>query len=182
MLIKFDAFAIDSVNELVYKGAEKIRLRPKTFALLCQLAGHPGRLVTKADLLNAIWKNYNVGDEALKHCVAEIRRALSDDAEIPKFIETVHRRGYRFVGKIESSPLSIKDRPTSSPRTAIPDRLFVGRTTELAQLHHCLAKAMGGARQVVFVSGDQGIGKTSLVDSFIDAVNPDWPINPEYVP
>jgi DNA-binding winged helix-turn-helix (wHTH) protein/tetratricopeptide (TPR) repeat protein len=178
-LIKFDGFAIDPVNELVYRGAEKIRLRPKTFALLCQLAEHPGRLVTKADLLNAIWKNYNVGDEALKHCVAEIRRVLGDDAETPKYIETVHRRGYRFVGKIDSSPHSNESGAAASQRPALPNRLLVGRTAELAQLHRCLATAMGGARQVVFVAGEQGIGKTSLVDSFIDAVNSDWPTNPD---
>ena len=177
-LIKFDGFAIDPINELVYKGAEKIRLRPKSFALLCQLAGQPGRLATKADLLNAIWKNYNVGDEALKHCVAEIRRVLSDDAETPKYIETVHRRGYRFVGRIDSSPHSKENGSAISQGSAVSDRLLVGRTAELAQLHHRLTTAMGGARQVVFVSGDQGIGKTSMVDAFIDIVHRDQPVDP----
>jgi DNA-binding winged helix-turn-helix (wHTH) protein/tetratricopeptide (TPR) repeat protein len=178
-LIRFDAFAIDAENELLYKGAEIIRLRPKTFALLRQLADHPGRLVTKADLLNAIWKNYNVGEEALKHCVTEIRRVLNDDAETPQYIETVHRRGYRFIGKIDSSPSSKERGVAASQKPAVPDRLLVGRTAELAQLHHCLATAMGGSRQVVFVTGDQGIGKTSLVDAFISIVNPDGPSDPD---
>ncbi len=178
-LIRVDGFAIDPINELIYKGAEEIRLRPKTFALLCQLAEHPGRLVTKADLLNAIWKNYNIGDEALKHCVTEIRRVLGDDAEAPRYIETVHRRGYRFIGKIDSSPSSKENGGAASHRPAVPDRLLVGRTAELAQLHQCLATAMGGVRQVVFVSGNQGIGKTSLVDAFIDIVNRDQPDVPD---
>ena len=173
MLIRFDVFALDLVNELLYKGPEKICLRPKTFALFRQLAEHPGALVTKTALLNAIWKNCNVGDEALKHCVAEIRRALGDDAETPKYIETVHRRGYRFIGRIESPPISKETTQAVHQRAASPDRLLVGRNTDLAELHHCLSKAMGGERQLVFIAGEPGIGKTSLVDSFLDSVNPD---------
>ncbi len=180
--IAFEGFILDAANELLWRGSERIRLRPKTFALLRYLAGRPGQLVTKNELLNAIWQDLHVGDEALKHCVAEIRRGLSDLPESPKFIETVHRRGYRFVGKVLSQTSKNEDRPISfnaQPQaSSTHDRPLVGRASELAQLHHCLVKAMEGTRQVVFVTGEQGIGKTSLVDAFVDMANPEWPSQP----
>ena len=55
--------------------------------------------MTKSELLNAIWKNLHAGDEALKHCVAAMRKTLDDPSDAPKFVEKVHRRGYRFIGK-----------------------------------------------------------------------------------
>ena len=64
------------------------------------LAQRPGRLVTKDELYNAVWPGVFVGDAALKVCVLEIRRALADDAKAPRFIETVHRRGYRFIAPV----------------------------------------------------------------------------------
>jgi predicted ATPase/DNA-binding winged helix-turn-helix (wHTH) protein len=173
--ITFGGFSIDSANELLCRGSERIRLRPKTFALFLMLAERPGQLVTKKELLKAIWKDCYVKDEALKHCVAEIRRTLSDDAANPKFIETVNRRGYCFIGNIEAQNAGKSDRPLisniSRKPSSVGNRPLVGRASELDQLHHWLKTAMEGARQVVFISGDQGIGKTSLVDAFIKIVN-----------
>jgi DNA-binding winged helix-turn-helix (wHTH) protein len=97
--IAFESFILDITNELLWKRSERIRLRPKTFALLRYLAEYPGQLVTKSELLNAIWKNLHAGDEALKHCVAAMRKTLDDPSDAPKFVEKVHRRGYRFIGK-----------------------------------------------------------------------------------
>jgi DNA-binding winged helix-turn-helix (wHTH) protein/tetratricopeptide (TPR) repeat protein len=177
--ITFDAFALDPVNELLWKGSDRIRLRPKTFALLKMLAERPGQLVTKNDLLDAIWKDCNVGDEALKHCVAEIRRALNDDSEKPRYVETVHRRGYRFLGQTDAPNAAKATRPAaggvSGVWPATGQRALVGRGPELAQLRYLLEKSREGARQVVFIAGDQGIGKTSLVDTFLDSVNCEFP-------
>lgn len=81
------------------EAKEKIHLRPKTFAFLRCLVTQLNRLITKDELMNAIWRDCHVGEEALKHCVTEIRKALGDNADTPRFIETVHRRGDRFIGK-----------------------------------------------------------------------------------
>jgi predicted ATPase/DNA-binding winged helix-turn-helix (wHTH) protein len=177
--ILFEGFALDTTNELLWRGSERIRLRPKTFALLRILAERPGQLVTKNELLNAVWQNLHIGDEALKHCVAEIRRALNDSSEAPRFVETVHRRGYRFIGKTHQQK---KDDDAGRSRSKSRDQVsaqrspqLVGRISELAQLHHCLAKAIEGTRQLVFISGEQGIGKTSLLDAFLEAAIPEWP-------
>ncbi len=175
--ITFDIFTLDLENELLWMGPECIRLRPKTFAFLRALAERSGQLATKNDLLNAVWQDCNVGEEALKHCVAEIRRALGDDAETPRFIETVHRRGYRFLPETNIQRTADKVRQPSisdSNRQPVAGmHSLVGRNAELASLHHFLGKAMSGTRQIVFVAGDQGIGKTSLVDAFLDTLNPE---------
>ena len=170
--ITFGSFTIDTENETLLKGVEKIHLRPKTFTLLRHLASQPGLLLTKDELMNAIWPDCNVGEEALKHCIVEIRKALGDNAETPRFIETVHRRGYRFIGK-SLPPHKDKAKKQSYPKTGTQDPTpvsssFVGRKTELAQLERHFEKAMQGGRQIVFVSGEQGIGKTSLVDAFLE--------------
>ncbi len=64
----------------------------------------PGRLITKQELLEAIWPAVYVADGALKVCVREIRRALHDDAHAPRFVETAHRRGYRFIAPVRRVP------------------------------------------------------------------------------
>jgi len=170
--ITFDGFTLDLSEELLWRGSERIHLRPKTFALLAYLTARSGRLVTKNELLSALWQDLNVGEEALKHCVAEIRKALSDDAEAPKFLETVHRRGYRFIPvtgprRNRDSELSEGSREREREPASSGYRL-VGRASELARLQHCLENANRGVRQTVFIEGEPGIGKTSLIDAFLD--------------
>ena len=80
-----------------------ISLTPKALSLLEYLAARPGRLVKKTELLDAIWPGVFVADGALKVCIREIRSALGDDAQAPRFIETAHRRGYRFIADVAQS-------------------------------------------------------------------------------
>ena len=81
-----------------------MHLTPKALALLSFIADRPGEVVTKDQLFDAVWPEVNVGDAALVTCIQELRRALKDDARRPRYIETLHRRGYRFVGKIAVAP------------------------------------------------------------------------------
>ena len=80
-----------------------VELRPKAFGVLRYLAEHAGRLVTKEALLDAVWGQTLVSEATLTGCLREIRMALGDNARAPQFIETVHRRGYRFIAKIEGT-------------------------------------------------------------------------------
>src|SRR3569832_1248657 len=98
--IVFDVFSLDLVNECLWKGSEEIKIRPKAFALLNYLLNRSGQLVTKEELLNAVWPETFVGDAVLKVTVGQFREALDDDPKSPLFIETSHRRGYRFIGEI----------------------------------------------------------------------------------
>ena len=81
-----------------------MHLTPKALALLSFIADRPGEVVTKDQLFDAVWPEVNVGDAALVTCIQELRRALKDDARRPRYIETLHRRGYRFVGKMAAAP------------------------------------------------------------------------------
>jgi DNA-binding winged helix-turn-helix (wHTH) protein/predicted ATPase len=160
--IQFDPFALDLTNECLWKGAETIRLRPKAFAVLQHLLTRPGQLVTKNTLLDAVWGDAFVGEAVLKVTIRQIREALSDDPRKPRFIETSHRRGYRFIGQIGNAALA-----PSVPTVAEPPRGLVGRDAALARMRAWLDAAQRGERQIVFVSGEAGIGKTTLVDAFV---------------
>jgi DNA-binding winged helix-turn-helix (wHTH) protein len=88
-----------------WQGAQAIPLRPKAFAVLRLLLEHPGQLVTKQQVLDTVWPGTFVGDAVLKDCIRQIREALEDVAGSPGYIETSHRRCYRFIGKVsELSP------------------------------------------------------------------------------
>ena len=91
---------LDLPNECLWRGPQALPLRPKTFAVLRLLVEHPGQLVPKATLLAAVWPETVVGDGVLMVCIRELRHALGDDARAPRFIETVHRRGYRWIGTL----------------------------------------------------------------------------------
>lgn len=179
----FGPFHFDEPNVCVWRGAEAITLTPKAFAVLRHLVLHPQRLVTKAELLETVWPKTVVTDAVLKVCIGEIHKALADDAKAPQFIETVHRRGYRFIAplsassregrtqKAERNPfqeaLSYSSLPTAY---CPPPSALVGRDTELASLHRLLKKTCSGQRQVVFVTGESGLGKTVLIDAFLSQV------------
>jgi len=80
-------------------GKRAIKLTPKALALLSCLTERSGEVVTKDELFAAVWPETTVGDAALVTCIQELRHALRDDARQPRYIETLHRRGYRFIGK-----------------------------------------------------------------------------------
>ncbi len=172
--ICFGEFSLDVESELLWKGPERIRLRPKTYALLLMLAKQPKRLMTKRELLSEIWKGSHVGEEALNHCVAEIRQALNDSAKYPKFIETVSCRGFCFIAETdeqyfeEFGPKALIE--TSARKPGVLNQQLVGRATELAQLQNGLKEAAAGTRQTIFISGNEGVGKTRLVDAFIESL------------
>ena len=102
-------------------GAREVRLTPKALALLSFLAGRPGEVVTKDELFAAVWPKTEVGDAALVTCIQELRKALRDNARRPRYIETLHRRGYRFIAKLPAvqSPVTQDSEPPALP---LPDR------------------------------------------------------------
>src|SRR5262245_4064830 len=116
-ILTFGEFRLDPVSGHLYRGSEIVPLAPKAFALLQFLAGQAGRLVSKQELLNAVWPGVFVGDAVLKGTVRELRKALADDSHEPRFIETAHRRGYRFVAAIAASEAPIAA-SIASPRVS----------------------------------------------------------------
>jgi DNA-binding winged helix-turn-helix (wHTH) protein/tetratricopeptide (TPR) repeat protein len=159
--ITFDDFLFDRVNQCVWRGAAKLSLTPKAFLVLNYLISNRARLVTKGEFLQQVWAGSFVSDAVLKVCVREIRKALEDDAATPRFIETVHRRGYRFIASIRLQDTEYSDNvPT-------PDSLLVGRDDANSKLRKWLKCALDGDRRVVFITGDPGAGKSTLSESFL---------------
>jgi len=102
-LVHFSPFRPDPANERLWDETHEIPLRRKTFAVLRYLVEHPEQLVTKEALMDAVWPGTVVGDDALTGCVRDLRKVLGDEAKTPHYIETVHGRGYRFIGKVVNS-------------------------------------------------------------------------------
>jgi len=100
--ILFPPFRLDVLNEQLWRDNELVPVRPKPFAVLTYLATHAGRLVPRAELVKAVWPDTYVSEGLLCVYIREVRVVLGDDSEVPRFIETVPRRGYRFI----STPLS----------------------------------------------------------------------------
>ncbi|HWN99082.1 MAG TPA: transcriptional regulator, partial [Blastocatellia bacterium] len=119
--ISFPPFQLDAANERLFCGDQPITLRPKAFRLLLYLLQRPDQLVTKGELLEACWPETTVTDTVLKVCIREIREALADDPKSPRFIETAHRRGYRFIGRIAKAAVQGGDpEPHSLTETERP--------------------------------------------------------------
>src|SRR5213596_4046273 len=131
--LTFGGFSLDLANDQLVCDGEVVALTPKAFAVLRRLLEDGGQLVTKEELLRAGWAKTHVSDGVLKVAILEIRRALGDDAAAPSFIETVPRRGYRFIGP----------RASQAPAAVDPRGAPVGRDRVLAQLADRLASAVG---------------------------------------
>jgi DNA-binding winged helix-turn-helix (wHTH) protein len=111
---------VDAGNECIWWGDRRVALGPKAFQVLRRLMQHPNQIVTKDDLLDAAWPDTHVSDGVLKLAINQLRAAFDDDVRQPRFIETVHRRGYRWVGDRgpESSDLSAESGSLSTERVS----------------------------------------------------------------
>lgn len=147
-------------------GERRLSLTPKAFAVLCCLIDHAGQLVEKEDLLGAVWAGTVVSDAVLTTCVREIRRRLGERARTPRYIQTVHRRGYRWIAPLAA--VAARSRYAEPPADGHPSAIpLVGRAAQLELLRQRFEQARRGQRQLVFVTGEAGIGKTTLVDTWL---------------
>lgn len=168
----FAPFRLDPVSQQLWHGEHLVPLRPKLFAVLHRLVEHAGRLVTREELRAAAWPRAVVSESVLRGTIRELRDALGDDATAARFIETLPHRGYRFI-----APVTTRRPPRATPpcaeetlSPAVPPRgnaLLIGREAEVARLQRWLQLAGRGARQVIFVTGEPGIGKTTMMDALL---------------
>src|SRR5215468_5966659 len=159
---EFRSFRLDTVNHRLWRGQERVSVTPKAFDLLRYLVEHNDRLVTQGEILEALWPETHVNPEVVKKYILEIRKALGDRSDQPTFIETFPKRGYQFVAPVRDATV---EGPSRSSGTSTRPTI-VGRDAAMAQLERCLDGASKGERQLVFVTGEAGVGKTTLVDAF----------------
>jgi predicted ATPase len=157
---KFGDFQLDSSNECLWHRGKRVTLTPRPFAVLRYLVENPQRLVTHDELLEALWPETYVQPQVLRTYILELRKLFGDDPNAPQFIETIPKRGYRFLVSVVAENNSNSHRPA-----------FVGRDAELAELQAQLTRARKADRATIFLAGEAGIGKTALIDAFCSHID-----------
>jgi len=179
--LRFDEFELDEANARLKRQAQVLDVTPRAFSVLCALARRPGQLVTKDDLLDAVWGHRHVTESVLKSAIRQLRAVLDDDAKAPKIIETAWRRGYRFIAAGPAPALASRPAADVGPAPAVPapdvERvpavpLMTGRAAGLSRLQAAWAAAQAGRRQLCWLAGEAGVGKTTLIDHFADTLGP----------
>jgi DNA-binding winged helix-turn-helix (wHTH) protein/Flp pilus assembly protein TadD len=117
---RFGPFTADRAGYRVLRDSTVVPLTPKVLDLLFFLLDHAGQLVTKEALLDGIWPDANVTDNALTQAVSELRQALGDDPASPLYIKTVARRGYRFVGTLVAADTAVQEGTAAQPSARAP--------------------------------------------------------------
>ena len=157
---------LDTANRIFRKGGTEYALEPKVFAVLTQLVMRPGELLTRDQLLDAVWGHRYVTPSTLNRVIALARRSLADDPEQPRFIQTVHGSGYRYVGPVEktSAPAAeprARFAPPLSVRLPAPLHNLIGRGHELGQIDALLKSGRS-----LTLLGTGGMGKTQCALCF----------------
>ncbi|HEX8190594.1 MAG TPA: AAA family ATPase, partial [Pyrinomonadaceae bacterium] len=187
----FPPFSLNPGVGLLFRDGAPVSLEPRAVKVLAYLVRSRGRVVPKDELLDKVWSDVFTTDAVLKQAVSQIRRALGDAAERPRYIQTFHARGYQFIapvsveaevsegtaapagpaaaraeegegGAVETPPRPARRREESGPNYD----LLVGREKELSLLRAEYGRVLAGAGQPVVVKGEPGIGKTQLARHF----------------
>src|SRR5262245_32341227 len=126
MRISFGPFAFDRQGRLLWRDGAEVALPPRVLGVLELLIDRPGQVVARQELMDAVWKDAFVTDTSLAEAVSFLRQALGDDPQAPRYIQTVHRRGYRFLPMPTASGLT-PAAPGAGARGQSPD---AGETPE----------------------------------------------------
>jgi DNA-binding winged helix-turn-helix (wHTH) protein len=168
----FGDCTLDTQRYELRRGGVHIPLRRKVFQVLVYLIEQRDRVVSRDEVLAQVWPDQYVGEETLTSCVKAVRRAVGASGRAQRVIQTVHGHGLRFVAEVTGTDAPGAPNPALAPvpplATACPGTKFlVGREAELAALHRWYTTAQQGTRQVGFITGEAGAGKTALVETFV---------------
>jgi DNA-binding winged helix-turn-helix (wHTH) protein/tetratricopeptide (TPR) repeat protein len=186
MIYRFGECELDtSVGELRVAG-EAVHVEPQVFSLLWFLLANPGRLVTREELLDSVWGHRFVAPATLGSRLKALRRAIGDDGKDQRYIRTLRGRGLRFIAAVEvvepgvadprgGTPAPALSTPRAEPSAAVSNAVppLISREHEIQRLNERLTQVDGGARQVVLLGGESGIGKTALADAYLASLPSD---------
>lgn len=122
LIYRFGDVEVDTLHGCVRCGGDERHLRKQTFQVLIYLLEQRRHLITKQELMDEIWKDIAVTDDVLVQCIKEIRRVIGDDSHHPRFIKTVPKAGYRFIGTVESGMRNAKREIQDNSFAADSDR------------------------------------------------------------
>ncbi|HEY7547267.1 MAG TPA: transcriptional regulator, partial [Blastocatellia bacterium] len=164
---RFDDFYLDVENRELRRDGKTLALNSKYFDVLLLLVSRAGRLVEKQRIFDEVWSGVFVTDAALTQCIKDIRRQLGDDAANPRYIKTVPKHGYIFIGNLIAAEEKIAETvDTTAARpykfldyfTEADSALFFGREQEAAAICSQIL-----ARRVFILHGRSGVGKSSII-------------------
>jgi DNA-binding winged helix-turn-helix (wHTH) protein/tetratricopeptide (TPR) repeat protein len=165
-LLSFPPFRLDLDSERLWKNDQEVHLRRKPFAILRHLVQNPKRLVTHAEVVEAVWGKIAMSESLLRTHVRDLRQVLGEGV-----VETVVGRGYRFVAELKHVDLEMPNSKAAKDARHGDGKVIVGRDRELEDLRSALRAARDRRRTTLFVSGEAGVGKTTLVDAFLELAN-----------
>jgi DNA-binding winged helix-turn-helix (wHTH) protein/tetratricopeptide (TPR) repeat protein len=158
VIYAFDEFELDDLRRSLRRSGEPVAIQAKVFGLLLHLIQQRGRVVSRAELLRAVWPDSVVSEAALSRAVKEARRAIGDDGERQRRLRTHHGEGFEFVGEVlvAGEPGARAERAGAAS--------YVGRSDTLAQLEEALDGALAGRGGLVLLAGEPGLGKTRTAE------------------
>src|SRR5271156_803394 len=141
-VIRFGAYELDAAHGTLRKAGISVKLNPQPFRVLSLLAECPGQIVTREQIQHCLWGDNTFVDfeGGINFCVKQIRAALGDDPEKPRYIETLHRRGYRFI-----APTHVAARDAESPESRADLRIVSEGETAPAEGSVNLAPQVGAS-------------------------------------
>jgi DNA-binding winged helix-turn-helix (wHTH) protein len=148
MFYRFDDVTVDCKNFRVQKGGQNITLTPRAFDVLLVLIKTGGRVVEKQEIFDRVWKETFVGDNALTKIIKEIRHALDDDANNPRYIETVPKRGYLLIAEVQQ-----QDSPNRMESAEQPGKQFVAQAPRESIPHFKASKSQPTTRKNFLLVG-----------------------------
>ncbi|WP_084805149.1 AAA family ATPase [Bradyrhizobium sp. NAS80.1] len=166
MLYLFEDFVLDTDQRELRRDGRPVPLQPQVLDLLEYLIRHRARVVTKDDLISAIWGGRIVSESALTTRINAARTGIGDSGEAQRLIKTLPRKGVRFVGSVHEAAREI-DRAVAPPKIEISTQV-VGRTASFEMIDQMTRHVLSGKRQMAFVTGEAGIGKTAFIAKTIE--------------
>lgn len=172
---QFGSYRLDPGNALFWCDTKLVSLPPKLFDLLYYFLQHPDRLISKEELLDKVWSQRIISESTLKGSINDLRNALNDNSKTPRYIETIPRRGYRFIADVAAIPVPGEETAPASVLLSLPQSVachrnncWVGHSDLLERVnHHLYQQAVEGKRRITFITGEAGIGKTTFVEMFL---------------
>lgn len=169
--LKFGPYRVDRDQRLLFRGSEIIPLAPRLYDTLLALVESGGRVVDKEELLRQVWQDAFVEEGSLARNVSTLRKILGEGPRDHKYIVTVPKRGYRFAGTLTSSrDLDQQGAGAGADSAQKTAQNFVGRHLEIKQLEGHFENMLGGGGKLVFLTGEAGMGKSSLAERFINSI------------
>ena len=155
-VMRFGDCEISRLKRVLMRSGEPVALQSRPFDLLLYLVDHPGRVISRDELLATVWHGVRVNEQALRFALHAIRRAVGDDGRTQRSIKTVRGSGIQFIAPVHALP----HRP---PRSPSRDCSFLGRDSFLDSIESSLDSVESGLPSLLLISGDAGIGKTTAL-------------------